>query len=410
MSREETNSQKNYRIDKNLALGRKLIEEGKKVDTALKLINKSARNGETKGKSYFEVGKIIREGLPGLEANPEESRGYFDAARENFNAQEEPKDGRDYRERGDYYYYGLGTHPADVNQALEFYELGAKEGDEESKKKAEAIRATLKKGNSEKAPRLDEKAEVQPEVKPEVNPEPKKPEPVIPEGGAPVYYAKAKETTSIRSEEQAIKTDDKDINDVIDHEQKLRKALRILDSASATRQDKLDAIALAKEASQEGSCRASVLVGYLSEGDNEFVRKDYLVAKSYYEKAIEQGSVSALYRLGILYTDQDSGFYNAEKGHARIVESARKGYSWALRYLGDCFREKVRDPRNLDVAYRYYALAGERGLGLAYHNRAEIDASRQQFDLASDHEKLALAHGYDSTKGYQDPVFYSLHI
>ena len=26
------------------------------------------------------------------------------------------------------------------------------------------------------------------------------------------------------------------------------------------------------------------------------------------------------------------------------------------------------------------------------------------------YEQLALNHGYDSTKGYQDPVFYSLHI
>ena len=74
MSKEENNTQKAYRIDKNLALGRQLIEEGKKIDTALKLINKSARSGETKGKSYFEVGRIIRNGLPGLEANPEESR------------------------------------------------------------------------------------------------------------------------------------------------------------------------------------------------------------------------------------------------------------------------------------------------------------------------------------------------
>ena len=287
MSKEENNTQKAYRIDKNLALGRQLIEEGKKIDTALKLINKSARSGETKGKSYFEVGRIIRNGLPGLEANPEESRGYFDAARENFNAQEEDKDGRDYRERGDYYYYGYGTHPADSNQALEFYDLGAKEGDEESKKKADAIRATLKKGDSEQAPRFDKKAvvslsEEKEEKKPAPVVEEKKPEPIIPEGGSPVYYAKAKESPAIRSEGQAIKTDDKDINEVIDKEQRLRKALRILDSASASRQDKLDAIERAKEASKEGSCRASVLVAYLYEGDNDFVKKDYLLAQSYY--------------------------------------------------------------------------------------------------------------------------------
>mgnify|MGYP002515287248 FL=1 len=415
MSNVENKSQKAYRIDKDLAQGRKLIEEGKKIDTALKLINKSARVGETKGKSYFEVANIIRLGLPGLDANPEESRTYYDAARENFSA-EENKDGMDYRERGDYHYYGLGTHPADINQALEYYDLGAKDGDEASAKKAEEIRLLLKKGNSDQAPHFDENAQVvkDRETKPEEETAPAKEEKTeerqARKASAPIYFVKPKQACPIRSEGQPIKTEDKDINDVIDKEQKLRQALRILDSAASSRQDKLDAIALAKEASEEGSCRASVLLGYLYEGDNELIGKDFDKAKEFYEKAIGQGSVSALFRLGILYTDQDTSFYNPDKGHERIIESARKGYSWSLCYLGDCFREKVRDPRNLEVAYRYYALAGERGLGLGYHNRAEIDASRQQFELASQHEKSAFEHGYDPAKGYQDPVFYTLHL
>jgi hypothetical protein len=41
---------------------------------------------------------------------------------------------------------------------------------------------------------------------------------------------------------------------------------------------------------------------------------------------------------------------------------------------------------------------------------AEIDASRQQLDLAAQHEKLATDNGYDPALGYQDPLFYSLHV
>ena len=55
-------------------------------------------------------------------------------------------------------------------------------------------------------------------------------------------------------------------------------------------------------------------------------------------------------------------------------------------------------------------MAGDRGLGLGYHNMAEIDTSRQQLELAKEHEKLAMQNGYDPSLGYQDPLFYSLHI
>ena len=55
-------------------------------------------------------------------------------------------------------------------------------------------------------------------------------------------------------------------------------------------------------------------------------------------------------------------------------------------------------------------MAGERGLGVSYHSMAEIDASRQQLELAKLHERLAVENGYDPNVGYQDPLFYSLHI
>ena len=41
---------------------------------------------------------------------------------------------------------------------------------------------------------------------------------------------------------------------------------------------------------------------------------------------------------------------------------------------------------------------------------AEIDASRQEFELAKVHEKYAFYHGYDKEVDEQDPLFFSLHI
>ncbi|MCR4698816.1 MAG: hypothetical protein K5762_05580 [Bacilli bacterium] len=380
-----------YTIDNDLQAGLDLLNEGKKVDTALKLINRSARKGTTKGKSYFEVGRIIREGIPGLEADPEESKKFYDIAAAHFN--HEPRDSMDNREYGDYYYYGLGSEEADKNRALEYYDAAAADGDELAKQRADEIRGQIEKGDSSSAPTLTPETDAKEEVVEAVNED----ETVV---AAPV----------VENENKPAEISDKVIQDEIDSDQILIKAIRVLDSVSATDQERLDAVELARIAAEEGSIRANVLLGWLYEGDNNLVEADLEKAKEFYEIAIEHGSCSAEFRLGMLYTDKDVPFCDVEKGHQLIIDAAHDGYTFALCYLGDCFRTKVDDVRNLEVAYRYYALAGERGLGLGYHYMAEIDASRQQLDLAAQHEKLATDNGYDPALGYQDPLFYSLHV
>jgi TPR repeat protein len=380
-----------YTIDNDLQAGLDLLNEGKKVDTALKLINRSARKGTTKGKSYFEVGRIIREGIPGLEADPEESKKFYDIAADHFN--HEPRDSMDNREYGDYYYYGLGSEEADKNRALEYYDAAAADGDELAKQRADEIRGQIEKGDSSSAPTLTPETDAKEEVVEAVNED----ETVV---AAPV----------VENENKPAEISDKVIQDEIDSDQILIKAIRVLDSVSATDQERLDAVELARIAAEEGSIRANVLLGWLYEGDNNLVEADLEKAKEFYEIAIEHGSCSAEFRLGMLYTDKDVPFCDVEKGHQLIIDAAHDGYTFALCYLGDCFRTKVDDVRNLEVAYRYYALAGERGLGLGYHYMAEIDASRQQLDLAAQHEKLATDNGYDPALGYQDPLFYSLHV
>ena len=386
-----------YTIDNDLKEGLALVEGGKEVKKGLSLINRSALSGKTKGKSYFTIGEFIREGKGGIEANPEDAARFFDTAMVLFGKQE-TRDSLDLREMGDYYNYGYGSEPVDKLKALEYYDQAAKDGDDIAKQRAEEIRASLKGGTSETAPSLTPETVAAPAPVEKKAEEPVKEE--TPVEKAPV----------VASINQPIESTDKIINDEIDADQILIRALHLLDSVSASLQEKQDAVELAKAASDDGSLRASVLVGYLYEGDNNLVARDYDKAKEYYEKAIAQGSSSALFRLGILYTDEETSYYDVKKGHDLILQSAHAGYYFALCYLGDCFRSKVNDPKNLEVAYRYYALAGERGLGYAYHNMAEIDASRQELSLAKEHEHLAFDNGYDPALGYQDPLFYSLHI
>jgi TPR repeat protein len=118
-----------YKIDKNLEAGQKLLVDGKKVDSALKLINKSARKGETKGKSFFEIGEILRKGVSGLEPSIEESKKYYDEAISHFFR--ETCDSMDNRELGDYFNYGFGSEPANKERALQYYDIAAQEDDDQ---------------------------------------------------------------------------------------------------------------------------------------------------------------------------------------------------------------------------------------------------------------------------------------
>ncbi|MFA6830500.1 MAG: hypothetical protein WCR67_07380 [Bacilli bacterium] len=401
-----------YTIDKNLEAGMKMLADGKKIDAGLKLINKSARKGTTKGKSFFEVGRIIREGVPGLEAKPEESRRYYDAAVSQFF--KENRDSMDNRELGDYFNYGLGTEPVNLEKALEYYDLSASQGDDEAAAKAAEIRKSV---DSKKAVTVVE------DVKPvETNTAVSEATPVAAAAvvagvsNVPSQASAVTETSKVATIETvpavapvSEPVQDETVKIQLDTDSLLIKAIRLIDDPSSTLKDRADGIELAKAACDEGSLRAAVLLGFLYEGNSSLVAKDYLVSKKYYELAVSRGSASAEFRLGRLYMNSVSGFADEEKGHQLIIDSAHKGYSYALNYLGDCFREKVSDSKNLEVSYRYYALAGERGLGLAYHNMAEIDASRQQLELSKKHETYAAERGYLPEEGIQDPLFNSVH-
>lgn len=361
-----------YTMDSNLEAGLEMVKDGKKVSKGLSLINKSARKADKKGKSYFEIGRLVREGCKGIEPDPEMARKYYDASCNYFF--QEDCDTMDYHDLGDYYYYALGTEPQDIDKALEYYRLACKDNDDEvAKQMVEEIEAMKNKPE---------------EVKEEAK--------------------EAKTTDEVKVAEKPIASSE-DLIIEENEDDMLLRAIRMIDNPASTEQERLDGIELAKAASEKGSARAAVLVAFLYEGHNALLARDLEMARNYYLIAKSRGSSSAAYRLGLIYLDRDCIFRDDEKGHDLILESARAGYPYALNYLGDCFRSKVNDPKNLAVAYRYYSLAGERKLGIAYHNMAEIDASRQNMALSKQHESYASMLGYDPEKGVQDPLFFLLH-
>lgn len=399
-------------IDERLKQGLDLLAKHEKIDKACKLINLSARKGTSKGKSFFAIGEILRKGIEKkgkveLEAQVEESRIYFDQAMDDF--VKTTQDNLDLLYMGDYYRYGLGTQPVDLTRALEFYEKSADSGNADAPIKAEEVRRELATGSANVAPILTATAPVATE---EVTPtaEADTTVPVASTTSDEVEAPTVKEAPAIGGDAGVIFADVNHVRSVVNSDATLVRGLRLLDSAVSTDEERLDGINLIKTAEEQGSLRASVLLGYLYETGGSNLPKDLLESKKHYEVAIGKGSATAEYRLGLLYLDSNAPFFNQERGHELIVSSARHGYSYALNYIGDCYRSKVSNPKNLETAYRYYALAGERGLGLAYHNMAEIDSSRQEFDLASTHEKYALYHGYDRELGIQDPLFFSVHI
>ncbi len=361
-----------YTMDSKLEAGIELVKEGN-YKKGLRLINLSARTGTTKGKSYFEVGKIVRNGCPGISPNPEMARQFYDTS--CFFLFQGDCDTLDYHYLGDYYYYALGTEPQDVDRALEYYRLACKDNDDPvAQKMVDQIEGSKVKDVEETKPAAEAASEV---------------------AATPVEDSYDKDYEAVVKEESA--------------DDMLLQAIRMIDNPASTEEERLDGVELAKAACEKGSARAAILVGFLYEGNNSLLTRDLEMAKKYYLVGISRGSASAEYRLGLLYLDRDCPFRDDERGHDYIVSSARKGYSYALNYLGDCFRARVNDPKNLAVAYRYYSLAGERKLGIAYHNMAEIDASRQNMALSKEHENYATRYGYDPVKGLQDPLFFLMH-
>ena len=245
-----------YTMDKNLEEGLNLLAEGKKIDTALKLINKSARKGKTKGKSFFEVGRIVREGIPGMEGNPEDARKYYDSAMSHFAKLDvNALDCLDYREMGDYYNYALGTEEADKAKAVDYYKKAVELGDEVAKERLEQVEKELSSGSATTAPSLaapsttpaatpavkeaatktvvEEKEETYPVVEHEPIPEEKKtiavaPSPVADVQPEPTVVTEVKEAATVAAPAPAVEEKPVEEKPAVEEAPKVEKAKEVV--------------------------------------------------------------------------------------------------------------------------------------------------------------------------------------
>lgn len=162
---------------------------------------------------------------------------------------------------------------------------------------------------------------------------------------------------------------------------------------------KVDAIKVIKDSAKYGSVRALVLLGYLYE-KGITVTQNNSVANEYYNLAIENGSLNAKYRQGLieLSDGKDIGLY-------KIREAAKQGLPQALNEMGNFYMKGRFGLKDFNKAYAFYRLAAERGDAKAYYNMSIIDRNLKHDDIADENYKKACELGYNSTDSKEEMSF-----
>ena len=162
---------------------------------------------------------------------------------------------------------------------------------------------------------------------------------------------------------------------------------------------KVDAIKVIKDSAKYGSVRALVLLGYLYE-KGITVTQNNSVANEYYNLAIENGSLNAKYRQGLieLSDGKDIGLY-------KIREAAKQGLPQALNEMGNFYMNGRFGLKDFNKAYAFYRLAAERGDAKAYYNMSIIDRNLKHDDIADENYKKACELGYNSTDSKEEMSF-----
>ena len=162
---------------------------------------------------------------------------------------------------------------------------------------------------------------------------------------------------------------------------------------------KVDAIKVIKDSAKYGSVRALVLLGYLYE-EGITVTQNNSVANEYYNLAIENGSLNAKYRQGLieLSDGKDIGLY-------KIREAAKQGLPQALNEMGNFYMKGRFGLKDFNKAYAFYRLAAERGDAKAYYNMSIIDRNLKHDDIADENYKKACELGYNSTDSKEEMSF-----
>lgn len=105
-------------------------------------------------------------------------------------------------------------------------------------------------------------------------------------------------------------------------------------------------------------------------------KADYLMAKEWYEKAIDAGSqaaIGALYDVGYKYlTDYSLGNNCLEVAFACFKKTADAGFISGMNAVGVCYYNGYGVEKDEDMAVKYYEMAAQEGDGYAMRNIGEI--------------------------------------
>lgn len=94
---------------------------------------------------------------------------------------------------------------------------------------------------------------------------------------------------------------------------------------------------LLEESAESGDPDAQANIGAIYSVGNKFVKKDMQKALYWLKKAVEKDSPLALYNLGILYQNPESGCQDFTKAVELFSRAIEKGYKDAYRVLGLCY-------------------------------------------------------------------------
>jgi TPR repeat protein len=102
--------------------------------------------------------------------------------------------------------------------------------------------------------------------------------------------------------------------------------------------------------------RASFALGLMYES-GEGVEKDFVKAAEWYEKAAEQGHVSAQHNLGVLYATGEGVSKDDAKAAEWFRKAAQQGDPSAQFYLATMYSNGTGVARDLLEAYKWASLA-----------------------------------------------------
>lgn len=181
----------------------------------------------------------------------------------------------------------------------------------------------------------------------------------------------------------------------------LVSALHILYGNKSTKEELDKAITDLKEVASHDDVYANTLLGVLYAEGGEATSVDLNLAESYFEKGKDLGGVTAEYRLGILYL-QDNALRNPEKGVELVRSAALKGLKEALNSLGDIYLKGVTVEKSVEEAKKYYTYAADRKLGEAFHNLSKLALEEKDEEKAKELDEKAALYGFDKENNTQN--------